>query len=146
MRSSEDDLLKNVPPHNLEAERALLGSVLMNESVLTGLDLIPEDSAYPPQRFVAAISGAPQETVIAGTDECGGGAPPAAGETTFTVTRGSGSLDGFSAYFQDATTLRRTPHQLADDLAVLAGNRHDAPVVGRLHVLAGDPDVDVVEF
>jgi hypothetical protein len=69
-------------------------------------DLIPEDSAYPPERLIGTISSAPQDGVITGTDECGG-APPAAGETTFTVTRGSGTLDGFSVYFQDATTLRR---------------------------------------
>jgi hypothetical protein len=75
-------------------------------------DLIPLDSAYPPERITGAISNVPQVTEQFGQLSIDPGECPIPGattptETTFTVTRGSGSLDGFSAYLRDATTLRR---------------------------------------
>jgi hypothetical protein len=73
-------------------------------------DLIPLDPAYPPQRFIGPVSSVGQFSPIESldTNECAsspGPAPPLV--TTFDITRGNGSLAGFSAYLRDASTARR---------------------------------------
>jgi hypothetical protein len=77
-------------------------------------DIIPQDTAYPPQRVLPGVPPQPitsnrQNAIITSLDqnECPSPTPGSTLDTTFEVTRGSGSLDGFSVYFRDSTTLRR---------------------------------------
>lgn len=46
---TEEDLLRNVPPHSIEAEKAVLGGIFLNpEAVYTVIDILSEEDFYVP--------------------------------------------------------------------------------------------------
>ncbi len=68
--------------------------------------VVPLDPNYPPVRLTGSVpSGNQIIAVQMDIDECTGGALSA--ETTFSVSRGNGSLAGFTVYVRDTTSLQR---------------------------------------
>src|SRR5271170_6839367 len=54
-----DELLKNVPPHNLEAERAVLGALLLDEKAM---DYVVQE--IKPEDFYRPVHAALYETMV----------------------------------------------------------------------------------
>ncbi len=68
-------------------------------------DIVPLDTNYPPTRRTGSFSGGFQTlTLPADTNEC---APSSQFNTTFNVTQGTTSLEGFTVYVRDGATGRR---------------------------------------
>jgi hypothetical protein len=71
-------------------------------------DIVPVDPNYPPKRFAASVqSSAAFQAVPISADpgECEPSPPPF--NTSFNVVQGTASLEGFTVYVRDPTTLRR---------------------------------------
>jgi hypothetical protein len=85
------------------------GDALLNPGTYEE-DLVPLDPAYPPQRLIGVITSSPQVNLIVSldTNECPSAVAPTTPQvTSFDVSRGNGSLAGFTAYLSDSSTNRR---------------------------------------